>query len=54
MTSTTKVNEENFHSYLKSHTTKQLLTSFSVDMTSTLKSAIYLGLAASVNYHFFG
>ena len=32
MTSTTKVKVENFHSWLKSHITKQLLTSISEDM----------------------
>ena len=36
MTSTTKVNVENFQSKLKSHITKQLLTSISVDMIINL------------------
>ena len=36
MTSTTKVKVENFHSKLKSHVTKQLLTSISVDMRINL------------------
>ena len=40
---------------MKSHISKQLLTSISVDKdSSTLKSDIHLGLATSVNYHYFG
>ena len=40
MTSSPKVKAENIHSYLKSHITKQLLTSISVDIR------IYLPLKA--------
>ena len=58
MTSTTKVKVGNCNSKLKSHITKQLLTGISVDMRiyrqCALKSGIHLGLAAPVNYHFFG
>ena len=49
MASATKVKVEYLQSLWKSHITKQLLT-----LLSTLKNDIHLGLAASVNYHFFG
>ena len=45
----TKVKVENFHLQLKSHITKQLLTSITIDISpdiSTLKSDIHLGFAA--------
>ena len=52
----TKVKVENFHSQLKSHITKQLLTSISVDIRifSILKSDIHRGLVASMNITFSG
>ena len=56
MTSTTKVKVENFHSQLKSHINNTVID-FNFGRhkdLSTLKRDIHLGLAASVNYHFFG
>ena len=54
MTSATTVEVENVHSKFKSHITKHILTSISVDYEdlSTLKSNIHLCLVASVNITF--
>ena len=59
MASTTKMKVENFQSKLNSNITKELLTSISVDImicrfTDDLRTDIHLGLAATVNYLFFG
>ena len=54
MTSTTKLKEENVHSSLKSHITKQLLNFGRHKDLSTLISDIHLGLAASVSITFSG
>ena len=56
MTSTTKVKVENFHFKVEKLDDKTVIE-FNFGRhkdLSTLKSDIHLGLAASVNYHFFG
>ena len=51
----TLVKVENFHSYLKSYNKTAIDFNFRRhEDSSTIKSDIRLGLAASVNYHFFG